>query len=140
MESLGVGDAEKNFGVGGSGLGIESAEPTGAKISRGDGVAIGPAKIGAKMKGVGFSVGRNIPGGGGAGNGVAAGVATSETFVESAAEAAFELAGDEGGIEGLGFGSVAEDEIGPGAILARGEAERGEEKAGEAGESPAKGH
>ena len=121
MKCFCVLNAEKNFRIGGGGAGLEGAQPAEAVVVGGNGLSIGPAKIGAKMESVDFSVGRNLPLLCGGGNRFSAGISAGEAFVKSTTDTALELAGDESRIERLRFGPVTDYKIGARAGLAGGE-------------------
>lgn len=64
-EGAGVFNWKKKRGFGRGGGGREEAAVRGDEVAGGDGIAVGPASLGAEVKRVGERIGRYLPAGGG---------------------------------------------------------------------------
>ena len=75
----------------------------------GDGIAVGPAGVGSEVEGVGFAVGRDVPGFGNAGKrGQRLGVVGGEPFPEGHGHADVVHPRHAAGVEGFDFIADAE--------------------------------
>ena len=110
-EGAGVFDGKKKRGFGRGGGGREDAAVRVDEVAGGDGIAVGPASLGAEVKRVSERVGRDFPAEGDGGlRGAAVGAGGDEALGEGADDEEFVGEGGGGGVEIGGLVALAEPE------------------------------